>query len=395
MSLNQKIFLVLLGIYVIFDFVLGSLVGLFLWDQTSESKVILTYYLILFFSIMIFSQISSYLVGLIGAKKVYILSIMLGMVQAILLLTYQSIISQLIILFGVLAGASIGMQAVAYGIVASNITSGGDATKFLGTKSSIMNLVSIVSVPLITLGISKTGSYNLSYIIGLVAGIMVISLLSRIDISPKYSPYHPIRFIAHALSSEDSRAYLKTRFVYGLFSGPVWAILGIVTFKFAGNLALWGVISTIFTILSIIGAYLYGRIRSGDIHKAYSVISTLIFATVTIILATNWNFATFLVYQFGLVILNASFSIHYENLTYAILSENEVFANNTKELLGLGEICIGLGRVIPLFALLMMGFSFQDNLLIQVLFIMIASLPLIIISLLKNTGPFRKHYAKI
>jgi hypothetical protein len=111
--------------------------------------------------------------------------------------------------------------------------------------------------------------------------------------------------------------------------------------------------------------------------------------------ATNWNFATFLIYHFGLVLLNATFAIHYESLTYDLISENEEFASHKKELLGLGEICIGVGRFIPIYILLVSNFSFDDNSIIQILFIAIASMPLIIISLLKNTTPFQKRCAKI
>lgn len=395
MSHNQKIFLAILGVYVIFDFVLGSLVGVFLWDQTKETRVLLVYYLTLFLSIMVFSQVSSYLVAYFGAKKTYILSILLGMSQAVLLLVYQGNISQMVIFFGLVAGASIGIQAVSYGLVASIITHGSDASRFLGIKSSLMNLVSIISVPVITFLIAKTGSYNLSYLIGLGAGILVILLISLLKIEVETTSYHPLRFLPVALTSNDSHIYLLTRFIYGLFNGPVWAILGIVTYKFAGNLAAWGIISTIFTILHILGSYLYGKINSNNIHKAYSVFSTLIFAFLTIVLATNWNFASFLIYQFGLVILNAAFFIHYENLTYAIISENEQFTVNKKELLGLGEICVGIGRLVPIAFLLLINFSLEHNLLIQILLIAIASLPLLIINLLKSTAAFQARYAKI
>lgn len=395
MSRNQKIFLAILGIYVVFDFVLGSLVGVFLWDQTKETAIILKYYLTLFASIMIFSQLSSFLVGKFGAKKVYIFSILLGLVQAIFLLLFQSSIAQLVMLFGIIAGASIGFQAVAYGIVASSITAGTDSSNFLGIKSSLMNIVSIVSVPIVTYLIGLTGSYNISYIIGLISGIFVILLISYLDVATVETPYHPLRYIRSALAESETRTYLLTRFIYGMFSGPVWAILGIVTFKFAGGLVLWGVISTVFTIINIIGSYMYGRIKSNNLHKTYSVFSTLIFASVTLILATNWNFVTFLIYQFGLVILNTTFAIHYESLTYDLLSENEEFASNKKELLGLGEICIGIGRLIPLAILLLINFSLDDNIIIQILFITIASLPLVIINLLKSTSSFQKRYAKI
>jgi hypothetical protein len=112
-------------------------------------------------------------------------------------------------------------------------------------------------------------------------------------------------------------------------------------------------------------------------------------------LATNWNFATFLIYQLGLVILNATFAIHYESLTYDLLASDRECTSNKKELLGLGEIFIGLGRLVPIGLLLAINFSLEDNLVIQILFIAIASLPLIIINLLKNTASFQNRYVRI
>lgn len=395
MSRNQKIFLTILGIYVIFDFILGSLVGIFLWDKTKEASAILQYYIVMFATIIIFTQASSFITGKLGAKKVYIFSILLGLVQAMCLLLFQNHISQFIIPFGIISGASIGFQAVAYSLVASEITSGSDSSKFLGIKSSLMNIVSIISVPIITYLISSTGSYNISYLLGFISGLIMIVLIANLKVESVKSTYNPISFISTAFSNYESRTYLLTRFIYGLFNGPVWAILGIVTFKFAGNLSLWGIISTIFTILNIIGSYVYGRINSRNLHKAYSVFSTLIFALVTLMLATNWNFITFLVYQLGLVILNSTFAIHYETLTYDLLSENEIFSTHKKELLGIGEICIGIGRLIPLSILLLINFTLDNTLIIQLLFIAIASFPLIIISLLKSTSSFQRRYVNI
>ncbi len=395
MSRNQKIFLFILGLYVIFDFVLGSLVGVFLWDKTKETSVILKYFITLFTSIMVFSQFSSLAIAKFGAKRIYIFSILLGFLQALFMLVFQNSIAQMIVIFGILSGASIGFQAVAYSIVASSISSGPEVTKFLGIKSSIMNIVSIIAVPFITYLISKVGSYNISYAIALCVGIVEVFLISRLDIVETVSNYHPFSYLSTAISNTDTRVYLMTRFVYGIFNGPIWAILGIVTFMFAGNLSIWGIISSIMTILNIIGSYIYGKLNSSNLRKAYSIFSTLIFASTTLILATNWNFSSFLLYQLGLVILNTTFAIHYESLTYDLISESEEMQNNKKEILGLGEICIGLGRILPLIILSFVGFRMDDSLIIQVLFVAIASMPVIIISLLKNTTSFQTRYAKI
>lgn len=384
MTRNQKLLLVILFIYVIFDFILGSLVGVFLWDQTKSSTSILHYYITLFTSIIITSQVSTFLISSIGAKKIYIFSILLGLIQALSLIIVKDSISQFIVVFGVISGSSIGIQSIAYSLVVSTITSGTDTSKFLSFKSSLMNISSILSIPIITYIINKTGSYNISYIIGLITGILIITLISKLSITTEIVEYNPISYLKVAFSISEIRRYFLTRYLYGIFNGPIWAILGIVTYRFVGNLATWGIISTIFTIFQIIGSYLYGKIRTSNLHVALSVFSTFVFASVTLFLATNWNFFSFLVYQLGLVILNTNFSIHYENLMYDLLSSDIEISNHRREIISLGEIFLGLGRILPLLVLIFINFTMDNELILQILFILIATIPLLIINMLKS-----------
>lgn len=394
MTRNQKILLTILGVYVLFDFVLSSLVGLYLWETTNDARSILIYYITMFASIIIGSQIASKMVTKFGSNKIYILSIIFGMLQALILLIMKKGIGGVIIPFGVIAGAGIGLQSIAYTLTVSGVTQESDASHFLSTKSSLMNIVSIVGVPLLTYFIKINGSYSIAYQVGVACGFIVIFLISRLPASPNLDSTQPVKNI-ELFHNEAVKLYVYTRFLYGVFNGPAWAILGVVTFIFVGDVSTWGIVSTLFTILSIVGAYLYGKLGDNGVHQAVAVAGTFVFGVVAVVLATNWNFVAFMVYQLGLVLLNSSFSIHYENVIYSLIKDNPEIKESSSQVLSLGEIAIGVGRVLPLLALLVTGFDFDNTISLQILFVIIAGIPLLILSSLSHLIPHTQRYATI
>lgn len=396
MSRNQKLLLTILGLYVIFDFVLGALVGLYLWESSKSATIILSYYITLFSSIMLVSQFNSKIVSKVGIKKSYILSIILGISQSLILLFFGKNIQPYIIPFGALAGLNIGIQAFSYTLVVSRITEGADPTYFLGLKSATMNIVSIVSIPILTYLIKISGGYAITYQLGLLVGIVIMYLISRLSIDEKGSASTiATQPTSSLLAIDEVRYYLLTRLIYGIFNGPVWAVLGVVTYLFVGDVSTWGVLTTIFTVINIVGSYYYGKLKNEQVSQFISVVGTFVFGTLAIILATNWTMATFLVYQVGLVLLNSSFSIHYEATIYNMTRNNEDISQNLPRILSLGEIAIGVGRIIPLVILVLSNFTFDHPLMLQILFVVISTAPLLILSTLNKIIPHSQRYVTI
>lgn len=95
-------------------------------------------------------------------------------------------------------------------------------------------------------------------------------------------------------------------------------------------------------------------------------------------LSINWNFTTFLGYQLGLTLLGTTFSLQFENETYELLNLNSTTALFQKEIIGLGEIGMGLGRVLVIVGLLLTNFSLDNILSVRLLLLAIASIPLLI-----------------
>nr|MBP9702912.1 hypothetical protein [Candidatus Woesebacteria bacterium] len=296
--------------------------------------------------------------------------------------------------FGILAGTGIGLQAMSYSLIVGFVTNNTDTTRFLGLKSSIMNAVSIVSVPIITGLISTLGSYEVSYLISLFVGVLIVILVSKIPVVTNSASINATSYRS-LLEIEEVKIFLTTRLFYGIYNGPMWAILGVVTFMFVGDVSRWGYISTGFTILSIISAYLYSKVPDTSLRQAISIAATFMFASVTLLLATNWNFIIFMIYQFAVVLLNSSFSLHYEGVIYRLVNDNEVIKDNMNQVLSLGEIAMGIGRITPLITLLLAGFSFDNPLMLQILFVLISVVPLLILNKLNSLIPHSSRYATI
>jgi len=383
MSRAQKIYLLILSLYVIFDFVLGSLVSLFLWEQTKNIQTILSYHFFLFLSIIVFTQFGSHRLQSSTPNSIYSLSIVLGVIQAFLLYLFQHNLSSMIPIIGFTSGGVIGLQAVSSGRITQSIQSG-DSLRFISLKSATTNLVALLTIPILTYLITHYGTYSFSYILGLVIGVVLILSVRLLPLTRESSSYRPILAMRNLWSLPEMRNYIFSRFIYGFFNGPIWAVLGIITFRFVGNLAVWGIISTLLSLTQILGSYFFGKLQSRQYQISYAVIATLLFGSVTLFLGINWNFITFMGYQIGLTLLGITFSLQFENTTFELLNLDALTSSYQKEIVGLGEICLGLGRLAIIGLLIVINFNFDNELYVRLLLLGIASIPLLISSRQKS-----------
>lgn len=143
------------------------------------------------------------------------------------------------------------------------------------------------------------------------------------------------------------------------------------------------------------GSYYYGKLKNEHVSQFISVVGTFVFGALAITLATNWTMVTFFAYQVGLVVLNSSFSIHYEATIYNMTRNNENVSQNLPRILSLGEIALGIGRIIPLVILVLSSFTFDHPLMLQILFVVISTAPLLVISTLNKIIPHSQRYVTI
>jgi hypothetical protein len=222
--------------------------------------------------------------------------------------------------------------------------------------------------------------------------ILICLLITFLRIDNKIASYHPGKIINLIRDYRTVREYLFSRFIDGIYGGVGWAVLGIVLYQFVKNMFVWGIVSTILTLLTIIGSYYYGKLNNRGYYKATAGFSTLIFAGITIMLATNWNIVTFMIYQLALTAINIMMGVNYEQYIFATLHENEDIESCQNELIGASEIVLGIGRILPLLVMVWSGITLDNELGLRILFILISSAPLIVMSIVNRSSLFSTRY---
>lgn len=383
MSRNQKLFLIILGLYTVFDFILGSLLGIYIWSETKSTSAILWYYLTLFTMIMVTSQYAKNIIKYWGAKRVYQLAICIGIMQIGVVVLLRSLLAEYMWIIAVLSGMSIGLQSVSYGMVIAAITNENDSARYISLKSATMNIVSIITIPTIAYLVRTTGSYATTYYIAGSVGILIITIISMLNMQNIQEREAQKLEVSKVWLETSGKTFLISRLLFGLFNAPIWAILGLVTYQFVGNITTWGILTTIFTLFQIVGSHYYGKINNADYHRVGAVVATLMFSLTAIILGTNWNLSTFLLYQLGLVMLNITFSIYYEKRIYTVLQRVE-YKDRQEQLISMGEVFLGFGRLLVLLILIITGFSIDNLNMMKLVFVCIASIPLVLLSILPS-----------
>lgn len=381
MTRNQITFLFVLSLYTVLDFVLGTLLGIYLWNETKNTSTILWYYIVLFAVIIAASQLSNIFIKWFGVKRTYQLAMVVSVVQVGVIMLLQAKLSVYYYVVAALAGLSIGLQSVTYNMITSAIVSVSENTRYISIKSAIMNIISILTVPIMANVVRVTGGYMVTYLIALITGLAIIVVVSilKLNKTEQINEKKSLSLI-EVWNTKSGQYYLISRLFFGMFNAPIWAVLGLITYQFVGNITIWSFITTSFMVAQIIGSFLYGKINTPNYHRAGAVIATLIFSGVAIMLGTNWNFTTFLIYQLGLVLLNIAFSIYYEKTIYTVLQCPE-YLDKQENVLTSGEIILGIGRLLALFILVFANFSLENTNILRLVFVGIASIPLIILSI--------------
>lgn len=391
MSKNQKILLVILSLYVVADFVIGTLTNLYLWNDSASTRLVLEYNAWVFITMLGISQLSVYVVKYLGIKTTYALAMVFSLIQLIMLVVYGENISSLVFLLGILSGVGIGLQSYCYTVLATNLNNQ-KAEYFFGTKMASMNLMRLTMVPLITFLISLSGSYFGGFGIGILFLLMIMALIYLLKVQIDSDQVKPLDGWLLIKEFPDVRKYVTSRFLYGIFNGLFWVVLGITLYQLIENVFWWGIALTLITLLSVIGSYLYGKYSKPQYDQYVATIVAFLFASATLILAVYWSLTTLLLYQLALLLMNIVLSTDFEVFLLTIAKENETIKKSQQGLISVGELFLNLGRLLPILILIFVGFSFTNTLMLRILFACVSIIPLYMMVTLKDTRPFKDTY---
>jgi len=388
MDKNRKLLLIILALYVLGDFTAVSITNLYLWQKFNDFHSILFYNSNLFIGMAMSGFLGAVLGTKIGNKPIYMVSICFYILQLVLLFVLGNTIVNYLFIVGLISGFAIGGESYAYNVISQKITTEENRQKYFGMKTSLLNTITLIGVPALTFIASKAGTYKPVFLIAMVLLVCVLCLLTQLNLLETKTHFSVKNTVSALKAFPDTRSFLLSKFLFGVQSGLFWVVLGIVTFQFVGDVFKWGIFMSLLTLLSIVAAFYYGKTVTIHQSKFAAVIATFLFASSTIVLATNWNFITFVSYQLVLVFLNVIMGVCFDGFVAGILEEDRLVSVVNNELNGIGEFVLNIGRFLPIFLLFLSNFSINNVLELRIVFILVSSIPLFIISALKKTQAF-------
>lgn len=388
MDRNQKLFLIIVSLFALGDFTSVSITNLYLWQLTNSFQKILLFDVFVFAGMAVSGLLASVLGAKIGNKLVFFLSMIFYICQFVLLIWQGSHIVTLLQILGTISGFAIGCLSYSYTVLIQEITVTGGREKFFGTRTSLVNTITLVGVPMLTFVASHFHSYNPVFLLALLLMCVVAILVLGLNVIEQTSSFHLFNTEHVLLKFPNVRSYIIAKYLYGIQNGLFWVVLGIVTLQFVGDVFRWGIFSSFLTLISITAAFIYGRKVNLQSGKYGAVLATFIFAGTTLFLAINWNFVTFVIYQMVLVVLNVIMAVSFDSFMASVIEENQETTNLRNELNGVGEFVLDLGRFTPILILLLLQISFNNNLYLRIAFLIVAPLPLLIMNTLKKTQAF-------
>lgn len=383
MTTQQKHFIQVNALYNIATIAANTFVTFYIWQSRNNFQLVILYSLFVFVGIGISGLLSGLWAKQLSSKLFYILSCLFYVVQLMAILTIGPTIGEYLTLLGLLNGIAIGSQAAPVHTFMQLLTTDENRKAFLGLQTAGGNLINLVVTPLLAILIDKLHSYSLVFGGAVVLFLLAALLCARLAIEEQKDRISLRKTLLLLKANKAVHVLLEGKFLFGIQDGLFWVTLGVVTLEFLGNLSLWGIFAAFLKLLLISCAYLYGKYIAKEHQKYFAVLATILFGAASILLTSNWNTTTFIIYQIVQVILVVMLSIDLEGFYSTILDEPDLTIYR-QELNGLSEVALNIGRLIPVVYLLLFQVTPVENIYLKIAYVFVAFIPLQILSVVKK-----------
>ncbi len=385
MNSNQKKYLLPQYLFSLGGLVTITFTNLYLWELTNSLTNNLQFNIAVFTGIIFGALFSGVINSHLGPR----FSLLVGALIAALQLTAQATLganlNQHLTEVGLLSGIAFGLIQVSSEVINQLIADLDSRAKLAAAKIIGATILAILTVPAIAWLIKNTGDYNVIFTttIGMYLAAAIASYL------PQVTPSQNSRFIFRqgilmALTTKDLRKLMAAQFISGISQGIYWVILGIVTLDLFGDILQWGIFAAVIYTVTIISAFLISRVTNPYTSKTIDVITTFMFASVTLILIQNWDLSWFILYQLSLAILTVVMASDFGSITTDIIAETEETKLLRDEINALSEVISSLGKLLPIYFLLLAHVTVFEDIIIKALFLVVAPIPFVVMTLLSK-----------
>lgn len=364
---NAKLLIASDLIYTLTAVFLETFLVAYFLKVTNESITKISIYYILMYTLL---SLGNVLMGKIikkyPNKSQIIMS--LGIVTRALFILLIVVLSDKIatnyILIAIVYAFSEILYWCAHELIYVDVTNNDNRKKYVSIKKILSKIVNVVSPIILGTSIELYSFTKIAIYVFILSVIqIVITLCIKIDIEIGEKPkYNFKKFMEYVRQNKLKKVqkYNMSGVAYGIVESSISTliiIITIMTFKTSLNL---GILTTIFSICSMISLMLYNKFYNKNSAKFILALCSIVVVAGVVGLLINISRTSLIIYNFCYIVTFCIFDVVYNTRKGDLIKECGI-EKYREEYIGYTSISIGLGRVIGY--LLMLIVSFTTNII--------------------------------
>ncbi len=343
-------------------FIETFLVAYFLKVTNENITTISIYYIIIHTLISLGNMLMGKVIKKIPTKSRYIMS--LGIVTRALFILFIVLLSNKIatnyIFIAIIYAISEMLYWCAHELIYIDVTNNNNRKKYMSLKKILSKIVNILAPIILGTSIELYSFTKIAVYVFILSVIqIVITLFIKTDIKDKERvKYNFKEFIVYIKENKlrKIQKYNLAGIAYGIVESSISTliiIITIMTFKTSLNL---GILTTIFSICSMLSLLLYNKFYNKNNAKFILSLCSIIVVVGVVGLLINISKTTLIIYNFGYIITFCIFDVVYNTRKGDLVKECGI-GRYREEYIGYTSISLGIGRVIGYILMLLVSFT--------------------------------------
>ena len=288
----------------------------------------------------------------------------LGIVTRALFILFIVILAEKIatnfILIAIVYAFSETLYWCAHELIYIDVTNNNNRKNFMSIKKILGKILNIISPIILGTSIEFYSFSKIAIYVFILSIIqIVITLFIKTEAkNEKNQKYNFKNFMEYINKNKLKKIqkYSLSGIAYGIVESSISTliiIITIMTFKTSLNL---GILTTIFSICSMLSLMLYNKFYNKNNAKFILLLCSIVIVSGVIGLLINISKTTLIIYNFCYVITFCIFDVVYNTRKGDLVKECEI-EKYREEYIGYSAISIGLGRIIGYILMLIVSFS--------------------------------------
>lgn len=343
-------------------FIETFLVAYFLKVTNENITTISVYYIIIYTLLSIGNIFIGKIIKKMPTKSKHIMSF--GIVTRALFILFIVLLSDKIatnyILIAVIYAFSEILYWCAHELIYIDVTNNSNRKKYMSVKKILSKIINIISPIILGTSIELYSFTKIAIYVFILSVVqIIITLFIKTDIkNEEKQKYDFKKFIEYIKNNklQKIKEYSLSGIAYGIVESSISTliiIITIMTFKTSLNL---GILTTIFSICSMLSLMLYNKFYNKDNAKFILSLCSIIVVCGVIGLLINISKTSLIIYNFCYTTTFCIFDVVYNTRKGDLVKECGI-EKYREEYIGYTSISIGLGRIIGYILMLIVSFT--------------------------------------